>query len=996
MALPYPLPFGIQLKRERLARGLTQEALAARAGLSTRAISDLERGINRTPRKETLRLLDDALQLSPDARARLEATLHQTAISAGTLAAPERRASSAADPTSIPLAGRADELARLAQHLARGADEGPPLLLLAGEPGIGKTRLLRESAQQAFVCGWTVLEGGCHRQSGQEPYTPVLDALADYLHQQPLAQGRRALAGCAWLVRLLPELADQGLLPSAPWKLPPEQERRLMFVAIERLLTNIAGPAGTLLVLDDLQWAGADALALVQTLVCTTAQMPFRMLGSYRSTEVRPGEPLATLVADLAAAGLAAQLDLPPLAPEEAAMLLTSLLDGGDGSAGTERAQAEQIVQRAGGVPFFLVSCAQVLRQHPMANGAQATTQTPEEVPWTVAQSIRQRLAVLPPAARDLLGAAAVIGRSVSGALVQALALQPEREALAALEAACQARLLTEDADGYQFPHDLIREVLLADLSAARRRLLHRLVAQALEQQPGEPPLAQLADHWVSAGERAQAAAALERAGDHAQALSAFAEAEGYYRDGLAQLDAQGRIEGRARLNEKLGNALTIQDRYVEALTVFAQAAEGFRANGDQEGQWRALAQSGWVQGHRGTFQEGLAQLEPSIEALEPGLISPGLAAMYAALAFLAFGSSQYSKQLAFARHAVHLAQTLKDTTLLIQANHAVSVALYVLGHTQESLHPQMEAIQLAEQAGDLWNLAKGLCNLSSRYLLWGAFDQSKTYVERACGTAEQLGWSALMANIWFNRAEVAFYRGEWAEAQTHYVRAATLGRESGGIWGVGYPAFGRGQLALVQGQREAASRHLEDAMELAERGHDLALLRGIQRALAEQELLLGQPEAARARLTPLLDQADQEELDVTELLPLLAWATLDSGNSAEAEALLSTCLRRARKQEALIVVPDALRVQARLERQRERWAKAEAALDEALTLCRSMPYPYAEAKALYAYGQLHRQQGELQQAREHFEAARAICARLGERLYAEQIEHAMAGLARP
>src|SRR5262249_38552115 len=204
---------------------------------------------------------------------------------------------------------------------------------------------------------------------------------------------------------------------------------------------------------------------------------------------------------------------------------------------------------------------------------------------------------------------------------------------------------------------------------------------------------------------------------------------------------------------------------------------------------------------------------------------------------------------------------------------------------------------RLAEQVGDLWNLAKGLGNLSSRYLLRGEFEQSKAYVERACAVAEQFGWSALMANIWVNRGEVAFYRGEWTEAQTYYERAATLGRESGGIWGVGYPAFGRGQLALVQGQQEAATKHFEEATVLAERSHDLALLRGIQRALAEQDVLVGQPEAARARMMPLLDQADQEELDVTELLPLLAWATLESGAGAEAEALVSTCLRRAREQ---------------------------------------------------------------------------------------------------
>jgi tetratricopeptide (TPR) repeat protein len=209
----------------------------------------------------------------------------------------------------------------------------------------------------------------------------------------------------------------------------------------------------------------------------------------------------------------------------------------------------------------------------------------------------------------------------------------------------------------------------------------------------------------------------------------------------------------------------------------------------------------------------------------------------------------------------------------------------------------------------------------------------------------------------------------------------------------VGYPAFGRGQIALVQGQQEEATQHFEKALVLAERGHDLALVRAVQRALAEQELLLCHPEAARARLIPLLDQSDQEELDVTQLLPLLAWATLDSGDRAEAEALITACLRRASEEEARLVIPDALRVQARLERLRECWGKAEAALKEALDLCRSMRHPYSEAKALYEYGQLHIQHGEPQRAGDRFEAALAICAQLGERLYADRIEQALARL---
>src|SRR5262249_45430902 len=157
----------------------------------------------------------------------------------------------------LPLAGCGPEVARLEQHLG---GSGPPLLLVAGEPGIGKSRLLAEAAERARALGWTVLEGGWHRRSGQEPFAPLLGALESTLRRSAAAALRAQLEGCAWLVRLLPELAETTLVPAPSWSLPPEQERRLMFAAVARYLANVAGPEGTLLILDDLQWAGADAL----------------------------------------------------------------------------------------------------------------------------------------------------------------------------------------------------------------------------------------------------------------------------------------------------------------------------------------------------------------------------------------------------------------------------------------------------------------------------------------------------------------------------------------------------------------------------------------------------------------------------------------------------------------------------------------------------------------------------------------------------------------
>src|SRR5690348_2304639 len=157
--------FGALLRRSRLAAGLTQEDLAAQAGLSVRGLSDLERGARLAPRRETVQLLAEALQLSAAERTQLEAAARKPGVP---VAQPSGGggAASASSAAALPLVGRAQALALLEQLLT----DGLPVLLVAGEPGIGKSRLLQAGIEQAEAHGWTVLSGGCYRRSGQDPY----------------------------------------------------------------------------------------------------------------------------------------------------------------------------------------------------------------------------------------------------------------------------------------------------------------------------------------------------------------------------------------------------------------------------------------------------------------------------------------------------------------------------------------------------------------------------------------------------------------------------------------------------------------------------------------------------------------------------------------------------------------------------------------------------------------------------------------------------------
>ncbi|HEX6779361.1 MAG TPA: AAA family ATPase, partial [Ktedonobacterales bacterium] len=1009
------LSFGRLLRQYRRAAELTQEALAEQAGYSAIYLRKLERG-ERRPLPVTVNVLADALRLDAQEREAFHLAARRSDESGAPVHLAGPSESPSAEESLLALVGRAQEVAALEQHLTRqaaptaaGACGNPvpalspsartsrstaPLFLLAGEPGIGKTRLLQEAARIGRAAGLHVLPGGCHRRSAQEPYAPFVTLLERTLARQQPDEQRQALAGCGWLVRLLPELAGQADLPAPSWNLPPEQERRLMFDAVGRFLANVAGSAGTLLLLDDFQWAGADALDLLAHLLRPAQERRLLVVAAYRQTEVNLPDPLAVLLADLTREGLAGRRELGPLPQADAAALLDELLDE---PTGTRRdATVQRVLKRAGGVPYFLVSCAQELR------GGQAAD-AEETVPWSVAESIRLRVAALPEAAQYLLGAAAVTDREVDRRLLLALAAPLEwsrREMLTALEQACQARLLVEQGgESYAFAHELIREVVGASLSGARRAVLHQQMAEALEQQPGEPPVERLAYHYRRAGALDKAALYLERAAVHALGVYAYAEAGRFYQE-LTEVSLQlGQSDGANQAREQLARALASQSRYSEALTILEGVLADYRKMSDQEGQAQVTAKIGQLHAARGTPEEGIALLKSWLDTpAERAVSARGRSNLYLTLTYLLQNSGRYADAAPVAQQAVALTREAGDEELLGRALWQWGHSLILLNRQEEAI-PQLEAaLPLVKRVGNARSLYYVLLNLNLVYEARGELHIARGYAEQALTLAEQLGDPTLLAFALNTHGYNAFQRGEWTQARQEFEQATALMRQVGLPWGATYALFNLGALLMAQGQWDAAAPYFEEALALAERRQEQEALRWAQSDLAERELVSGQPQRAYERLRPLLDGLDRQESGAAHLLITLAWAHLERGETDQAQQLLDQIIPDATTQRLRPVLLDALLTWARLAARRERWQEATQALDEALRLAREMEYPYAEAKARYAAGWVLLQQGQPTRAGKSLEQALAILNRLGEQIYAEQAEGllAQARSARP
>jgi tetratricopeptide (TPR) repeat protein len=688
------------------------------------------------------------------------------------------------------------------------------------------------------------------------------------------------LRDCAWLGRLLPELTTDLPAPPAPGALSVEAERRLMVEAVRRYLSNVAGPAGTLLLLDDLQWAGADALGLLGALCHGEAEQPVRVVGAYRDTEVQPHDPLAVAAADLAHAGLVAQRTLAPLTREETDQLLDGLLGAGD-EAGPLLAGGsslrEQVARRAGGVPFFLVSCAQALRDR-VEDGEDVVS----VVPWNVSQGIRQRVAGLPAVAREVLGMAAVAGRVVPGHLLSGVVERSEVEVLEALDAVCRARLLEPAAAtphagyAYQFVHDVIREVVERDLGPAWRAMLHRRIALAWECRPGPPPVEALAYHYAHTDDHDSAARWLEQAGDQAASRLALAAAADHYQAACAHLEESGSApEALARLCEKLGDARWRRAEYAAAEESFAlaqaRATEPARRaallhkegltwllRGDHHNALAAFAMAAAERSAAGQAEvspeqvlsaldlelalsgSALPQVEWHLWTGEPGVIEAALAQASAILRAHRIGRVR-DLALAALEHWRGTSASPAATAGRLEESLRRVLAIREQGEDQEgSAEIRMALATLASQRGDPTQAEEGyrhaltirertgdqagsvccLLSLGQVYLAWGTMAQADEVHRRCLAIAGRLGDQWTMAECWMDLGDAAWNRGALAQAEEFFRQGLTMaeriGAQNNSAWGWN----GQGYASLEQGDLRQAEGHFRRGLAIFERAH--------------------------------------------------------------------------------------------------------------------------------------------------------------------------------
>jgi len=680
--------------------------------------------------------------------------------------------------------GRSDELVRLRGSLEAASREQGSLVLAAGEPGVGKTRLASELAIEAADRGFQVLTGHAYETAGMPPYLPFAEALKQYTHDRRPAQLWQKLGSAApQIAKILPELRDLlGDIPE-PEPLGPEAERYRLFEGISDLLLNIAADEPLLLFLDDLHWADESSVLLLRHLARRLAAAPMLVVGTYRDAETGTHHPLTGLLAELSRQQLGYSITLRPFNRDEAATLIEAV-----GGRPPTAQIADALYAIAEGNPFFTEEMVRHLQEEGRDLADPRASVADWAVPETVRQVISNRLARLPPDAGRVLAYSSVLGRDLSVAKVATVAERDEDVLIELLDAALATGLLCEADDGYVFAHPLIQETLYQSLSAPRRGQLHRRVAEALEELYGPDPqpqyLAELAHHFSQAAPVGEVDKTIEYATGAAKAaLSqlAYEEAAGLYLMACRALEMKASPDERQRCELLLcaAEAYDRGERTEEADGAYLEAVEIARTEKLSEQLARAALGFSWVTGETGANEDAIALLEEALDAFADE-DSELRARLMGRLAASIYYTAPRERRAALSQQAVEMSRRIADPATLAYTLYTYRHAVWGPDNVNERLAATTELVRLAEQVGD-WELAaRGQHYRAGDLLELGDTSGMEAAIQAHAELANKLRQPGLFTRMAVLAATRALVAGRFAEAEHSARQALEFGERAG------------------------------------------------------------------------------------------------------------------------------------------------------------------------------------------------------------------------
>ena len=690
---------------------------------------------------ECVEVLQRELDIAPGPATR---RLHERLLSLREPLAQQIAAHPARRAEELPLVGRHEEWGQLKAAWRRAAQEQAHLVVVKGEAGIGKTRLIEELLAWAARQGIATANARSYAAEGRLAYAPVADWLRT--EAQSTALPRLSPVWMSEVSRILPELRlDHPDLP----ELEPVQEswqRLRLFEALSRAVLASGEPL--LLVLDDMQWTDAETLAWLRYLLRFAPEARLLVAGTIRTEEMDAEPALAALLSDLGRDGVITEITLGPLTTEEASSVAAHVA-----GRALDEGQMKRLHEETEGNPLFVV---ETVRAGLLEEATPDVTLPPK-----VKAVITSRLAQLSPEAKNLAGLAATIGRAFTvEVLVEAMGRAEERVA-EALDELWRRHLIREHGAGaYDFSHDKLREGTYHEISPVRRGLLHRRVARALETVYANDLDAfsgQLAAHYEQGGLAEQALRYYHRAGQLAKDVHANEEAIRLFNKALALL------EGFSKTQEHDEQELELQTALGASLVVL-------KGHGAPE--------------VRQTYERAMTLCEQLGRASEAPILR--------ALANLNLSAGHLRQAHALGEEILQQAQRSQDAVLMVEGGYVVGVSSFWMGwftqarqHLKQAIRrydPQQHSIHVALYAQDPKVVC--LCRLGRTLWYLGYPEQAERSIENSLRLAQVLGHPHSQAYAMTYAAHFYVDLGDSERAQECVAALLSLAAEQGlSLW---------------------------------------------------------------------------------------------------------------------------------------------------------------------------------------------------------------------
>src|SRR5579875_313638 len=707
--------------------------------------------------------------------------------------------------------GRADARSELERewHEVRGGRRR--IVLVAGEPGIGKTRLVAEFCRAAQADGAAVLAGRCYEDK-LVPYGPFREALRFYVAACPpveltvqLDPHRRELSP------ILPELcddADDGLPVERA-----EQERIRLFEAVAGLLVAASTARPTILVLDDLQWADDASLLLVRHIVRATEGFPLMLLGTVRGTELERHGHLPAAIAEMRRARAVKEIEIDGLGQPDVAALI-ALLSGSQPSTRFAR----HVAHHTAGNPLFI----EELLRH--IGGSITAGPAELEIPQGVKDLLRRRLARLEQGCRRTLAIAAVAGRDFELAVLERLREGSAEEVVAQLDAAVEAHVLAEEPSAigrYRFAHPLIRETIYNDISINRRALIHRRLADTLESLYPD----RLAENAGSLAHHYRAAGVPEKAFDyHLHAADRF-EREAAYEAAFEHLT--GAITAAELVGRPARSSVEIADLHLRRawLARFVDADEladrdlelalhAARALGNRALEMQVLNALG-LRWHVLNSPRAIACHEHALAIAEELGDGPGQVSALHRLSLVCANQLDLVRARELGERALELARSEGDGDAQMRAMDSLKFVALALGDI-ESLEELTSRLELIQRTGSqTWFLQWTLLEGSFVQLARGRFADAIARLDEAVDISTRIGDPSAAGLMLHGRCWARRLQGDYASALADGRACLAVAGHGGGIW------HGWLSMTLAMVLREISAT--EKAREILEVGFEAA-----------------------------------------------------------------------------------------------------------------------------------------------------------------------------